>query len=128
MPHRLLAIADSSLAWGAGAVSTAIYLVGEAMQIPGLEYASFAGLLMLVLYWTQARITYLDKQYEDREKRQEATNAELQKFIHDKMHVTLTNLHGVIQRQCELTGEFRNELHALQATIHEMRQSCGRQT
>ena len=107
---RILLLADSVVTALAACGSAAIYAIAQGAGLPGLEYASFAGLLLLVLYWTQARISLLDKQHEEREKRQDAANAELQKFIHDKMHATLQDLHAVMREHCRLTNEFRAEM------------------
>lgn len=114
---RIFLIADEALTAVAAIASATLYLFGQVAGMPGVEYASFAGLLLLVLYWTQARITYLDKQYEEREKRQEAANNELQKFIHERMHTTLQELHQVMSRHCEITSEFRNELETMRKII-----------
>lgn len=124
MPHRFLTLADSALTAVAGAASTAVYALGQAAGIPGLEYASFAGLLLLVLYWTQARISYLDKQHEQREHRQATTNAALQEFIQTKMHNTLIDLHASIDRQREMAQTFHDELERLRKAIEAMQVRC----
>ena len=118
---RIFLIADEALTVIAAIASAGVYAVGQVAGMPGIEYASFAGLLLLVLYWTQARITYLDKQYEEREKRQEAANNELQKFIHERMHTTLQDLHEVMARHCEITSEFRGELETMRKLIEANR-------
>lgn len=118
---RIFLIADEALTAVAAIASATLYLFGQVAGMPGVEYASFAGLLLLVLYWTQARITYLDKQYEEREKRQEAANNELQKFIHERMHTTLQDLHEVMTRHCEITSEFRSELETMRKIIEANR-------
>lgn len=107
---KIFLIADEVLTLVVGAISGSVWLLGEAAGIPGMEYASFAGLLLMVLWWTQARISYLDKQNEEREKRQAEVVHQLQEFIHGKMHGAMVDLHNVLQAQCEATMAMANRL------------------
>jgi len=117
MHPRLFAAADSAVAVAAGAISSACYVLGQTVGMPGIEYASFAGLLLLVLYWTQSRISYLDKQYEEREQRQAAEVAKLQEFIQSAMHEAILNLTKALQTHSETLCDFRDRLADLEQAI-----------